>query len=80
MSAELPKQTDSLFLEETDPKKFSWVMLLGSLVVPAITLIFFVYAFGLIDDVIGTHASRYHGYNFLVLLLYPAIMPATLIS
>ena len=60
-------------------KKFSWVMLIGSLFVPAITLIFFVYAFGLIDDVIGTHASRYHGYNFLVLLLYPAIMPAYLI-
>ena len=25
MSAELPKQTDSLFLEETDPKKGAWI-------------------------------------------------------
>ncbi|MFA5011824.1 MAG: hypothetical protein WC644_07680 [Ignavibacteria bacterium] len=57
-------------------KRFSWVMLVGNLVVPAIALIFFVYAFGLIDDVIGSHASRYHGYNFLVLLLYPVVMPA----
>lgn len=25
MSTELPKQTDSLFLEETDPKKGAWI-------------------------------------------------------
>lgn len=60
-------------------KKFSWVMLVGSLAVPAAVLVFFVYAFSLIDDAIGIHASRYHGYNFLVILIYPVLMPAYMI-
>lgn len=56
-------------------KRFSWVMILGSLIVPAIVLFYYVYSFDIIDSAIGIHASRYHGYNFLVILIYPVLLP-----
>jgi uncharacterized membrane protein len=60
-------------------KRFSWVMIAGSLIVPAIILFYYVYSFEIIDNVIGVHASRYHGYNFLVVFIYPVLMPLYLI-
>ena len=60
-------------------KRFSWVMIVGSLIVPAIILFYYVYSFEIIDNAIGVHASRYHGYNFLVVLIYPVLMPVYLI-
>ena len=60
-------------------KRFSWVMIVGSLIVPAIILFYYVYSFEIIDNAIGAHASRYHGYNFLVVLIYPVLMPVYLI-
>lgn len=60
-------------------KRFSWVMILGSLIVPAIVLFYYVYSYDIIDSAIGVHASRYHGYNFLVVFIYPVLMPVYLI-
>jgi hypothetical protein len=60
---------------QTNPgKRFSWVMILGSFVVPGIILFYYVYSFDIIDSAIGEHASRYHGYNFLVLFIYPVVL------
>lgn len=60
-------------------KRFSWVMIAGSLIVPAIILFYYVYSFEIIDNVIGVNASRYHGYNFLAVIIYPVLMPVYLI-
>jgi len=60
-------------------KKFSWLMIVGSLIVPAIILFYYVYSFNIIDDVIGVNASRYHGYNFLIVFIYPVLMPMYLL-
>ncbi len=60
-------------------KRFSWVMILGSLIVPAIILFYYVYSFDIIDSAIGDYASMYHGYNFLVVFIYPVLMPVYLI-
>ena len=59
--------------------RFSWVMIVGSLIVPGIILFYYVYSFDIIDSVIGVNASRYHGYNFLVVFIYPVLMPVYLI-
>lgn len=56
-------------------KKYSWAVILGSIAVPFITLVFFMFSFGIIDLVIGQHAGSHHGYVFFILLLYPALLP-----
>lgn len=63
------------YRKKNQNKKRSWVLIAGSLINPLLFLIFYLYAFTWIDSAIGTHASKYHGYTFLVLLLYPVIMP-----
>lgn len=37
---------------------------------------FYMYSFGLIDNAIGTGASRFHGYTFMVLMILPLAVPA----
>ncbi|MCZ2393441.1 MAG: hypothetical protein LC105_06275 [Chitinophagales bacterium] len=56
-------------------KKNPWVLNAGSIVLPFIILIFYIYSFTIIDNSIGNEAGKYHGYTFLVVLLYPIIMP-----
>ncbi len=56
-------------------KKYSWIVIMGSILIPLITLIWYMYTFEIIDSVIGPEASRYHGYTFLVIIFYPLIMP-----
>jgi hypothetical protein len=55
-------------------KKYSPVVIAGSLVVPFLILLSYMYAYPLIDAVIGDHAGRRHGYIFLVLVLYPLFL------
>lgn len=55
--------------------KYSWVVITGGIVLPFFFFIAYMYSFGLIDSAIGPHAGRYHGYTFLVVLLYPFVMP-----
>jgi hypothetical protein len=51
------------------------VLITGSVIIPLIVLVFYIYSFDLIDDAIGTAASRYHGYTFLVMIFYPVLAP-----
>ncbi len=54
---------------------FSLPVALGSLFFPAITLSSYLFAEGMIDTLIGQHASRFHGYSFLIIFLYVFLMP-----
>ncbi len=56
-------------------KKYSPVVILGSLAIPLLMVLSYLYSFTLIDRAIGEAAGRHHGYVFLVILLYPAILP-----
>lgn len=54
---------------------FSLPVLLGSLFFPALILSSYLFAESAIDSIIGEQASRFHGYSFLIVLLYPFLMP-----
>lgn len=56
-------------------KKYSWVLIAGSIIIPFIILLFNISSYNIIDRAIGEHAGRYHGYTFLVLIFYPVFMP-----
>ena len=62
------------FRKARPDKRFSWVMLLGSFVVPFLALAAYLYGFELIDAAIGEHAGRNHGYQFMVLIFYPVLL------
>jgi hypothetical protein len=63
------------FRKQHTDRRFSWLVPLGSLVVPFVPLFCYMYFFDLIDAVIGPDSGRTHGYTFLVLVLYPFAMP-----
>ena len=54
-------------------KKFSWTLIIGSLIIPFLSLLFYMNSFGIIDNLIGAEAGRYHGYVFLNIIFYPVI-------
>lgn len=56
-------------------KKYSPVVSWGSVLVPMLFLICWVWYYSLIDFSIGKHASKRHGYIFLTYFLYPVILP-----
>lgn len=56
-------------------KRFSWVVILGSILVPFFILFFFIYSYSIIDFVIGKDASQRHGYIGLIIIYYPIILP-----
>jgi hypothetical protein len=56
-------------------RKYSWVLISGSIVFPFIALISYMYFYDLIDSIIGENAARYHGYTFFIMFLYPVVMP-----
>lgn len=51
-------------------------LIIGSLLVPLIILFCYVWSYTLIDQVIGEEAGRYHGYAFLIFVLYPVFVIA----
>ncbi len=55
-------------------RKYSPVVVWGSLLVPFLILLGYIFSFGLIDAAIGKDAGRYHGYTFLVMVLYPVLL------
>lgn len=65
----------SLYRRRHLHKKYSLVVILGSLLVPFLILIGYVYTFDVIDNAIGSEAGRHHGYVSLVVFLYPLLMP-----
>lgn len=56
-------------------KKYSWVVIVGSILVPFFIILGYILIYPFIDSLIGKHASRHHGYLFLAFLFYPIIMP-----
>jgi len=56
-------------------KRYSFSVMLGSLIIPFLALISYMFGFMLIDDVIGAEAGRSHGYTIILVYLYPIAMP-----
>jgi len=57
-------------------KRFSWAVILGSLLIPLLFMLSWFYGYDLVDYMIGPHASREHGYaTLLVLFMYPIAIP-----
>ncbi|NTW33236.1 MAG: hypothetical protein HGB12_11545 [Bacteroidetes bacterium] len=63
------------FRKNEPTKKYSWVVIAGSIVIPFLILIIYMISYVLIDNAIGKEASSYHGYTFLILILYPLLLP-----
>jgi hypothetical protein len=57
-------------------KPGKWVVIIGGILVPLIFIFFWIGSYTIIDNIIGEHASREHGYAGIQILLYPIIMPA----
>ncbi|MBK7213278.1 MAG: hypothetical protein IPH88_08340 [Bacteroidales bacterium] len=55
-------------------KRYSWVVISGSVLIPFLILVFYIMSYDFIDSAIGEAAGRFHGYTFLVILLYPLIL------
>lgn len=56
-------------------KRFSPVVILGSLLLPVLAIVGDLRFTRIVDDLIGADASRYHGYDFVILLLLPLVIP-----
>jgi len=67
------------FRKQKPTARFSWVMIVGSLLVPLISLAVYPLVYEWIDTIIGAEASRYHGYQILSLFLYPIVLPIYLL-
>lgn len=65
---------DYWFRQKDAVKKFSWVVILGSFIVPYLMLHSYFLAHDIIDISIGSNASKHHGYYFLILFWYPVLV------
>lgn len=64
------------FRKKFPAKRFSWVVIVGGLIVPFLALLAYVKAYDLINWAIGPEASPHNGgYSFLIFILYPIVMP-----
>jgi len=63
------------YRKQNPTKKYSVVLIAGSILVPLIFVFSWLYYYSFIDSMIGPDASGKHGYNFFVVLLYPFILP-----
>ena len=52
-------------------KKYTLPAILGSLIVPALSIAAYMCSYPLIDCLIGKYAASFHGYVFLVIFTYP---------
>lgn len=55
-------------------KRFSWVMIAGSFLVAFLVPFISMMYYELVDTIIGPYASRFHGYTFFILLLFPPLL------
>ncbi len=55
-------------------KRISPVVVIGSILVPFIFCLLYMFLFSLTDWVIGEHASGQHGYTYLVFFIYPVLL------
>lgn len=63
-----------LYRRKNPEKKFSWVAIILSIIIPFLMCCSFFWATAIINDIIGEYASRNYGYMFLVFFLYPIIL------
>lgn len=57
-------------------KKAKIILWLGILVVPFIALMMTILRIDVVDWLLGEHASKYHGYTFLIIVFgYPLVLP-----
>lgn len=56
-------------------KKHSLVVILGSLIIPFLISLCYIYSFDIIDNIIGEEAGRYHRYMFLAIMFYSILLP-----
>lgn len=56
-------------------KRFSPVVIAGSILLPLICCLIFILSYSIVDAVIGEYASRRHGYTFLIFFFYPIAIP-----
>ncbi len=54
-------------------KKYSLVVIIGSLLIPILIFLSYLYSYDLIEYVIGEEAGRHHGYTFYIWMYYPVI-------
>lgn len=57
-------------------RKYSIAVILGSILVPFLSLLAYMYSYELIDNAIGEDAGRHHGYIYFSIILYPIILIA----
>jgi len=60
-------------------KKYSWIVIAGSLIFPLLILIGYMFSFNLIDNSIGVEAGKYHGYTIFTIIFYPLLVPVYLL-
>jgi hypothetical protein len=63
------------FRKKNPAKRFSRVMVAGSLIIPLLILTGYMASFSMIDASIGKDAGGRHGYTFLIFVFYPVIVP-----
>ena len=64
------------FRKKNPTKRFSWVVIVGGLMVPFLVFLAYVKAYDLIDWAIGPEASEPNGgYSGMIFILYPIAMP-----
>lgn len=56
-------------------KKFSPVVIAGSILLPLICCLIFMLSYSIVDAAIGEYASGRHGYTFFIFFFYPIAMP-----
>lgn len=59
------------YKQNNAPGKHSAVLISGSVIIPFISLLAYMYSYNLIDYAIGEAAGKLHGYVFVVMILYP---------
>jgi hypothetical protein len=67
------------FRSRNHTSRFSKAVILGSILTPLLVLVFLIFCFDIIDIAIGPEAGKFHGYVFLVIVLYPVVVPIYLI-
>lgn len=63
------------FRKKHPEKKFSLVVIFGSIFVPLLFFLSWSYFYSIIDSLIGEHASGKHGYSQLVFIFFPVVIP-----
>jgi len=60
-------------------RKYSWIVIVGSLLVPYLSFYIFLISYNSIDNLIGVEASKQHGYYIFILFWLPIVFVIYLI-